>query len=110
MNIGALDRRITLQRPNSIGNDYGEKVVTWLTYATIWAAIDRKPSATERVSGEQMLSFQQVVFMIRYSTTVNILEASHRVAYDGKVYNVLGVQEVGRQEQLRVITELRENS
>ena len=79
-------------------------------YATVWAAIDRKPSATERVSGEQMLSFQQVVFNIRYSTTVNILEASHRVSYDGKIYNVLGVQEVGRQEQLRVVTELRENS
>ena len=110
MNIGALDRRIALQSPSSMANDYGEKVVTWVTYANIWAAIDRKPSATERVSGEQMLSFQQVVFMIRYSTTVSVLEASHRVTYDGKVYNVLGVQEVGRQEQLRVITELRENS
>lgn len=110
MNIGALDRRIVLQRPSSTTNDYGERIVTWLTYATIWAAIDRKPGATERISGEQMLSFQQVIFSIRYSTTVSILEASHRVSYDNKVYNVLGVQEVGRQEQLRVITELRENS
>ena len=109
MNIGGLDRRITLERPASVTNDYGEKVVTWTSYATIWASIDRKPGATERVSGEQVLSFQQVIFNIRYSATVKILEASHRVSYDSKVYNVLGVQEVGRADQLRIVTELQQN-
>ena len=110
MNIGALDRRIALQRPTTSTNDYGEREVTWNTYATVYAAIDRKPSASERVSGEQVLSYQSVVFNIRYSSTVSILEASHRVSYDSKIYDVLGVQEVGRADQLRVITELRDNS
>ena len=110
MNIGALDRRVTLQRPITTQNDYGERVAAWTTYATVWAAIERKPHAREQNSGEQMLSVQSVVFKIRYSTTVSILEASHRVLYDSKFYNVQGVQEVGRADTLRVITELRDNS
>ncbi len=110
MNIGALDRRITLQKPVTATNDYGERVVTWTDYATVWASIDRKPTATERTSGEQVLSFQSVIFNVRSSKAIGILEASHRVSYDSKIYDVLGVQEVGRLEQLRVITELRDNS
>jgi len=110
MNIGALDRRITLQRPTTSTNDYGEREVTWSTYATVWAAIERKQSASERVSGEQVLSYQNVVFLIRSSKSIGALEASYRVSYDSKIYDILGVQEVGRLDQLRVITELRDNS
>ena len=110
MNIGALDRRITLQRPTTSTNDYGEREVTWSTYATVWAAIERKPSASERVSGEQVLSYQNVVFLIRSSKSIGALEASYRVSYDSKIYDILGVQEVGRLDQLRVITELKDNS
>jgi SPP1 family predicted phage head-tail adaptor len=110
MNIGALDRRITLQKPVTATNDYGEREVTWTGYATVWASIDRKPTASERISGEQVLSFQSVIFNIRYSSIVSILEASHRVSYNSKIYDVLGVQEVGRLEQLRVITESKDNS
>ena len=109
MNIGALDRRVILQQPTSVVNDYGERTVTWSTYATVWAAIERKPSASERNSGEQVVSFQSVTFMIRNSSQVELLSPSYRISYDGKYYEILGVQELGRSEQLRVITELLVN-
>jgi SPP1 family predicted phage head-tail adaptor len=110
MNIGAMDRRITLQRPNTTTNDYGERVVSWFNYAQVWAQIARKPQAREVVSGEQVISLQSVTFLIRNSSQVSTLEASHRVSYGAKVYDVVGVQEVGRDEALRVVTELRDNS
>jgi len=109
MNIGALDRRVTLQEPTSTVNDYGERTVSWGTYATVWAAIERKPSASERNSGEQVVSFQSVTFTIRNSSQVELLSPSYRISYDSKIYEILGVQEVGRSEQLRVITELLVN-
>mgnify|MGYP003116256247 CR=1 FL=1 len=109
MNIGALDRRVTLQEPDSTVNDYGERTVIWKTYATVWAAIERKPSASQRNSGEQLVSFQSVTFMIRNSSQVALLSPSYRISYDSKIYEILGVQELGRNEQLRVITELLVN-
>jgi len=109
MNIGALDRRVGLEKPVTTANEYGERVATWTKYKTVWAAIERKPYAREAVSGEQNISFQSVTFIIRYSSEVAILSPSHRIIYNGDYYNVLGVQEVGRNEQLRVVTELHLN-
>ena len=108
MNIGALDRRIVVEKNTSTANDYGELVSGWAVFCTVWAAIDRKPYAREGNSGEQIISFQSVTFNIRYSSTTKLIEPSYRILYSGKYYNILGVQEVGRQEQLRVVTELRD--
>ena len=109
MNIGGLDRRIDFQGAGTTVNDYGERVETWTKLQTVWAAIERKPSASERNSGEQVVSFQSVIFTIRNSSQVGLLSPSYRISYDSKIYEILGVQEVGRNEQLRVITELLEN-
>ena len=109
MNIGALDRRVILQQPTSTVNDYGERTVAWSTYATVWASIERKPSASQQTSAEQVVSFQSVTFMIRNSSQVALLSPSYRISYDGKYYEILGVQELGRNEQLRVVTELLVN-
>jgi SPP1 family predicted phage head-tail adaptor len=109
MNIGNLDRRIVLQAPTATVNDYGERTNTWGTLATVWASIERKASASERNSGEQLVSLQSVTFIIRNSTQVSSLDMSHRVSYNSEYYNILAVQEVGRKEKLRVITELIEN-
>ena len=110
MNIGAMDRRIVLQSQSLTANDYGEQAVTWFNYATVWAAIERKPHITESESGRQITSFQKVVFTIRNSSQVSSLEASHRIQYNSKFYNVIGVQEIGRDEKLRIVAEIADAS
>tara|TARA_R110002020_G_scaffold42273_1_gene124085 strand:+ start:517 stop:846 length:330 start_codon:yes stop_codon:yes gene_type:complete len=109
MNIGSLDRRIVLQEPTTTVNDYGERTNSWGTLASVWASIERKSSASETNSGEQLVSLQSVTFLIRYSSVVAGLNMSHRVSYNSEYYNILAVQEVGRRDQLRIITELIEN-
>ena len=108
MNIGALDRRIRVERPISAANDYGELQATWNEYINVWAAIDRKASAREASSSEQIVSFQSVTFIIRYSVLAEAIEPSFRIKYKDKYYNILGVQEVGRNEKIRIVTELRD--
>lgn len=108
MNIGALDRRISIEKPVTAANDYGELVVLWSNILTVWAAIDRSPAAKELSSSQQIVSFQGVVFNIRYSKAASDIEPSYRVKYSDKYYNILGVQEVGRNEKLRLVTELRD--
>jgi SPP1 family predicted phage head-tail adaptor len=108
MNIGALDRRIEVEKPVSVANDFGELVATWTSYLDVWAAIDRKASAREASSSEQIVSFQSVTFIIRYSVAASVIEPSHRIKYNNKYYDILGVQEVGRNEQIRIVTELRD--
>jgi SPP1 family predicted phage head-tail adaptor len=108
MNIGGLDRRIKIQSQATSVNSYGERLVAWTDYAEVWAQIERKPAAVEQNSGEQMVSVNKVVFNIRYSSTTKNINAGHRVNYDSKNYNILGAHEVGRQERIRLITEIIE--
>ena len=108
MNIGGLDRRVTIQRQTHAVNGYGERVKTWIDYATVWANIERKPAATERISGEQVVSFNTVVFMIRNSNNMQLVDTSWRIQYAQKNYEIIGVHEVGRLESLRIITQLLE--
>lgn len=108
MNIGGLDRRITIQSPAAMANAYGENIVAWQTFATCWAQIERKPAAIEENSGEQIVSVNKVVFNIRYSSTTKATKSGYRINYDSKNYNILGVHEVGRQERIRLITEIIE--
>ena len=109
MNIGGLDRRIVVEKNTSTANDYGELVAGWAVFCTVWAAIERRPYARETSSGEQIVSFQSVTFKVRYSSTTNRIEPSYRILYSGKYYDILGVQELGRQDQLRIVTELRDS-
>ena len=108
MNIGGLDRRIVIQSPSHSANAYGEREETWGAFATCWAQIERKPAAVEQNSGEQMVSVNKVVFNIRYSSTTKNTKSGYRISYDSKIYNILGVHEVGRQERIRLITEIIE--
>jgi len=108
MNIGGLDRRIVVQVAGTAANDYGESVKTWSTYTTVWAQIERKPAAIEKNSGEQIVSVNNVVFNIRYSSTTTNINATYRISYGGDIYNILGVHEVGRNDMIRLITELIE--
>lgn len=105
MNIGGLDRRITIQESTLTSNEYGEKVPVWSTYATVWAQITRKPTASERLSSEQMISFNNVEFIIRNASNVSEVSPGHRILYNGKPHNILGVHELGRSEGFRIITE-----
>ena len=105
MNIGGLDRRVTIQRQNHAVNGYGERVKTWVDLATVWASIERKPAASERISGEQVVSFNTVIFIIRNSSDVDFVSNSHRIQYNNNSYDILGVHEIGRADRLRIITQ-----
>jgi len=103
-----MDRRITLQRATLAANAYGERAETWSTLATVWAEIQYKEgSGREAVQSDQLYSRQPVHFIIRYSSDVSSVRPSDRVSYKGDIYEIEGVQEIGRAEGLRIVTSLR---
>jgi len=105
MKIGKLDRRITIQRATLTVNDYGERAETWTTLATVWAEVNFRPgSGSETIESDQVFAVQRVRFVIRYSSTVSDLKPSDRVSYNGQLYQIEAVQEIGREEGLRLVT------
>jgi len=107
MRFGKMDRRISVERATLTTNAYGERVETWAALATVWADVTYRVGGSESIQSEQIFSEQRVNFTIRYSNTLSNLKTSDRVTYNSEIYQIEGVQEIGRNEGIRLITTLR---
>lgn len=101
MRIGKSDRRIIVERATHTTNNYGERVESWATLTTVWAELMRNGiGMREKITGDQDMPSQQVRFKIRSSAVSRGIKADDRVSYDSNYYNIQGIAEIGRRDQL----------
>jgi SPP1 family predicted phage head-tail adaptor len=105
MNIGKLDRRITIQTPPIAKDAGGEYTGSWTTFAIPWAKIIDK-SSTEAVSEGSEVMTTSRSFMIRYRTG---LTNAMRILFKAQYWQIVGVLEIGRNEYLDIQTILKTN-
>lgn len=99
MRAGRLDRKIELQRATNGRSERGDKVPTFTTYETVPANIKRV-SAKEIIRAGQVTPEFDVVATIRYRSDVSTKD---RFLFEGLIYNILGVTEIGRREGLELM-------
>ena len=89
VNVGQLDRRITIKKTVITQDAHGAAVTTWTHFATVWASKqDALPSRAESVTqGVLKQAANQTRFRFRY---IDGLDSSMRVEHDGIVYNIVG--------------------
>lgn len=101
---GELDRRVQLQSATVTNDpDYNEEVLTWATYATVWAKLEHHTQRQEWSEGEAFArEFAQfgMFLTIRYRSDVT---SEHRVIFEGTTYEIIGKpRELGRREGLKI--------
>lgn len=96
-----LDRRITLQRGTSTTDAAGTPVTTWADLATVWAS-RRRASARETLASAEVSAAITEVFEIRWDSAWSDLNPLDRLVFEGRVYDIAGVAEIGRREGLRI--------
>lgn len=106
MKAGPLDRRITLQRATTTTNSLNEPVKTWADIATVWAA-KLEVRDSERQRAAETAAVIDTRFQIRWSSTVSDVDAADRVVFGGRVFNIVGVKEIGRREGLELSCQAR---
>lgn len=107
MNIGALDRLITIQTPTNVtSSTTGERTQTWATLASVWATVTYSPSemqSSEGMSEGRETASTPVNFTIWHRTDVN---EKMRVLWDSEYYDIKRINKVGqRNEMLKLVTE-----
>lgn len=99
MRAGDLDRKLVIEEPTGTRNGIGENIETWSEFATVWAK--RLPvKANEYYATDQVNAPVEAVFRIRW---LSGLTAAMRISYDGKYYDILSIQEIGRREGYELI-------
>ncbi|WP_226578884.1 phage head closure protein [Acuticoccus sediminis] len=99
MRAGKLDRRVTLERLTDGGTDaFNVAIEEWAEVATVWAQA-RPNRGAERFTAAEVNGSAVMSFQIRYRSDVTVKD---RLVYEGRVWNIVDVREVGR----RVVTEI----
>ena len=87
MNIGRLNKRITIQEQSSSYDAAGQPVESWSDFATVWADI-KYNSGKETIKADAMASTAKASIRIRYKQGIN---AGMRVVYQTTTYEILAV-------------------
>ena len=107
MNIGRLDRKITIQTPTSaISATTGERTSTWATLDVVWATIaypKETMSSDEGLEQNRTTTTTPVEFTIRWRDDVN---EKMRVYYLSQYFEIRRINIVGqRNEMIKLVTE-----
>lgn len=98
MNIGKLDRRITIERQTETVKLSGSVVKAWTPIADVWAEIIQQ-TATEFFTGYGEAETGSVIFRIRFVADITTAD---RVTYNGTAYNLKEIKELGRRDALEL--------
>lgn len=88
--IGKLKDRVELQSAVEAADEFGESIIVWTLYDTVWANI--KPfTGKEYYHSQQQVGQVEVVITIRYRTGVIF---GHRVVYENTVKSITDNYEI----------------
>ena len=107
MQIGHLDRRVTLQNYSTTRNVYGEVIESYSDYRTVWAKVDFT-GGSQSDEFDRITAISKVKFFIRNLDLADLTEKT-RISYDSKLYYIQAINEIeGRDSFLEIITEQRD--
>lgn len=87
LDIGSLNRKVTIQSPSTSRDALGQPIDAWTTLATVWANI-RHPNGAETIRGDAEVSIVKASIRIRYRTDVT---TAMRVMHGSTVYEIKAV-------------------
>lgn len=103
MTAGNLDRRIQFQR-YTMGDDGFSQVETWADHgAMIWAA-KTDISDGEKWRASEVAASITTRFVVRYSTFSRDLTPKDRLTFEGRVFDIAGIKEIGDRRRWLEIT------
>lgn len=102
---GSYDRRIAIQEKTVTYNADGQPIESWSNVALIWARIESQ-TATERFAAQQQYATVDTLFRVRWqeAITPTLTPQSNRILYRDRVYDLLGVVEIGRKVEAHLPT------
>lgn len=97
---GRLDRRVDILRATTSVNEIGEQLEQWNVWRTVWAG-KKDIRADERLRADQELATETTVWISHYIPGLTVRD---RFSVEGKVYDIIGLAELGRRAGLEITT------
>ena len=98
MRAGDLDREVTIERYTFSRGPNNEPLETWTPDAEPLAASWRRATANERLAAAQVSASVTDIFEVRWTEDLEDLNPKDRLRYEGRIYDIGEVTEIGRRE------------
>lgn len=94
VDIGKLNKRITIQKYTTIQNENGFDVEDWIDYKTIWASVNNL-WGKEFYAAKAVQAENTVEFICRYSRDLeNIDTKEYRIFWNNRTFNITFVDNI----------------
>ena len=104
VNIGDLNKRITIQNFTTIINDSGFEVNSWEPFKTVWASANNL-SGREYFAAQAVQAENTLKFLIRYTKGIS---TDMRILFEEKFYNITFIDDVKYSKKFIEIKALEE--
>ena len=99
-----MDRTIIIKRPTTQRTASGSQTESLATVATTRAKVEYAPGiGNEQYEGEKNTAGAVLYFTIRY----RVVEYTDQVEYNGQLHDVIGLEELGRRQYLKIKTRVK---
>ena len=97
MNIAGLRVRITIQKNTTVVDRIGNHTSAWKDYFSCWAtAVSSGKSAEETQNAATTQEADRLDFTVRWSSeTAEVNSKQYRVLLNGRIYNILNIDDMG---------------
>jgi SPP1 family predicted phage head-tail adaptor len=104
MNVGRLDRKVTIQQVARSRDVYGGWTETWSDFAVVWASITWQ-TAGERLNVARETSTTKGIFYIRYMDGIT---DDMRIVYGGN-WDIIDVVYKDRRRSIEITAEKKDS-
>ena len=111
MNIAGLRIRITIQKNETVTDNYGNHKSVWQDYFTCWAtAVTSGLSSSENETAGHTAEVDRLDLTVRWSSETAVVNSKqYRILIGERIYNILSIDEMGfRHSSRKFHTELSE--
>ncbi|WP_285020236.1 head-tail adaptor protein [Novosphingobium sp. fls2-241-R2A-195] len=103
MIAGKLDRRIVVQRQGpAADNGYTTAPGAWATHCTRWASW-RPANGRKAFENQGNEAKAGGTFWLRYDSHTSTILTTDAVQFDGRRWQIVGIQQLGRREGIELI-------
>ena len=88
--IGELNRRITIEQLNEEQDTFGAVVGEWIPIGTVWSKVEQI-MGSEKIDDNQVKASQRYRFVIRFYPNIN---EKNRISYMGKIFEILSTRDI----------------
>jgi len=87
LNVGELNKRITLQKRTRINNSFGEEINSYTDFVSVWAKVNQIQGSEVQINSKERVK-RQFEIVIRYF--VNITE-DMRIKYKNQYLDIISI-------------------